>query len=115
MPFSEIDAQILRSALKNQANLTEKQMFGGLCFFINGNMLCGLSKQGGMFRVGKENEQEALKLKGVTPFSLTGRKMGGLVQTDQDLLEDEPRLQTLLDLALEFVTPLPAKPNKPRA
>jgi TfoX/Sxy family transcriptional regulator of competence genes len=37
-------------------HVTEKRMFGGITFLLNGNMLCCASKQGLMVRVGKEAE-----------------------------------------------------------
>ena len=52
MAFSEEHAQILRGALSDLSGVTEKKMFGGLCFMLNGNMLCGVHKDGGMARVG---------------------------------------------------------------
>jgi hypothetical protein len=60
--------------------LSEKRMFGGLCFMLHGNMLCGVHKGGGMFRIGKDNYAQALLLPGVSPMELTGRKMGGFVE-----------------------------------
>ena len=59
-------------------------MFGGLCFMLNGNMLCGVAKEGGMARVGKENEAAALELPGIEPLSFTGRKMGGMVDVNPE-------------------------------
>lgn len=37
------DAQIesLRRSLKSLKGISEKRMFGGVCFLLNGNMLCG--------------------------------------------------------------------------
>ena len=112
MAYSEQTAEILREALKNEASLTEKKMFGGLCFFINGNMLCGVDKTGGMFRVGKESEAEALKLPGISPFTMTGKKMGGLVQANETLFANQDQLTDILNLALNFTKSLPAKQPK---
>ncbi len=114
MTYSELNAEILRETLKNEANLTEKKMFGGLCFFINGNMLCGVDKTGGMFRVGKDSEPEALKLPGISPFTMTGRKMGGLVQANEPLFANQDQLTDILNLALTFAKSLPAKQPKHR-
>ena len=113
MANSEQNAEILRNALKNEASLTEKKMFGGLCFFINGNMLCGVDKTGGMFRVGKDNEPAALNLPGISPFTMTGRKMGGLVQANENLFTNQGQLTDILSLALSFAKSLPAKQPKP--
>ena len=89
--------------------LAEKKMFGGLAFMLNGNMLCGVHKAGAMYRVGKDNEAEALTLPGVTPLAFTGRPMGGLVDADEDAMADPQTRARLTALALSFVGPMPAK------
>ena len=109
MAYDEGLAQILRDALAHREGVTEKKMFGGLCFLLHGNMLCGVSKEGGMARVGKQHESSALKIQGVTPLSFTGRKMGGMVDVDTDTLTDDELRSQVLELAIDFVQTLPAK------
>ena len=109
MAFSEQHAQILRDALSDLNGISEKRMFGGLCFLLNGNMLCGVHKGGGMARVGKENEAAALELDGVAPLSFTGRPMGGIVELNETALEDTEVRDAALALAKQFVGSLPAK------
>ena len=109
MPYDEQTAQILRDALSDVDGISEKKMFGGLCFLLNGNMLCGVSKDGGMARVGKENEAEALQIRGVSPLSFTGRKMGGMVDVSAETVDSEELRGRILGLALQFVGTLPAK------
>jgi hypothetical protein len=77
-------------------------MFGGIAFMHRGHMLCGIHKNGGMFRVGKENEAEALKVRGAAPMTMTGRPMPGMVTAGTDFMADDPRRKMLLDLALAF-------------
>ena len=109
MAYEESHAQIFRDALAHEPGITEKKMFGGLCFLLNGNMLCGVHKDGAMARVGKDLEAAALELDGVDPLSFTGRKMGGLVEMTEAALEDESIREVVLSLALEFVGEMPAK------
>ena len=109
MAFNEELASILRKALSRTENITEKKMFGGLCFLWNGNMLCGIHQEGGMARVGKENEQSALMIPGVSPLSFTGRKMGGMVDVTADAIADAKTRRAVLKLAKQYVGNLPAK------
>ena len=109
MAYDEGHAQILRDLLAQTNGITEKKMFGGVCFMQNGNMLCGVHKDGGMFRVGKENEEVALAVNGVDPLSFTGRKMGGMVDISEDTLGDESALLSLLRLADKFVGKMSSK------
>ncbi len=95
--------------LDGHMGITSKKMFGGLCFLLNGNMVCGVHKDGGMFRVGKSREAEALAIEGARPLDFTGRPMGGMVSVDEDLLADDQRRAKLLQMALENASSLPPK------
>ena len=103
----------LRQGLLGLPEISEKNMMGGTCFFVNGNMLGGAdrAKDGTrrfMFRVGKENEQAALGRSGATPVVFGSRKMGGLVFVDEaDCDVDD--IREWIALALEFVGRLPSK------
>ena len=109
MAYDEGSAQIMAEALADQNGITTKKMFGGLCFMLNGNMLCGVHKDGGMFRIGKENEKAALAVDGASPLGFTGRKMGGMVEVTDAAIADDVALGKLMRLALNFVGGLPAK------
>ncbi|MFQ5622033.1 MAG: TfoX/Sxy family protein [Paracoccaceae bacterium] len=102
-------AQILRDALAGHPDIAERNMFGGPCFLLRGNMLCGVHRDGGMFRVGRKNETAALAIAGVSPMALTGRRMGGMVDARDDTPADDSRRRRLVSLAMDFVGPLPAK------
>lgn len=109
MAYSQETYEALAGALGAMPGLTEKKMFGGICFLLNGNMLAGVMKNGAMARVGKEREPEAVALDGVEPLAFTGRPMGGLVRLAPEVVEDDERLSVILAMALAFVGPMPAK------
>jgi TfoX/Sxy family transcriptional regulator of competence genes len=108
MPFSELIADTMRADIGVEPGITEKKMFGGLAFMLHGNMVCGVTKDGGMYRVGKDNEQAALDL-GAQPLSFTGRKMGGMVELDAGGFEDDDLRQKLTELSLANAASLPQK------
>lgn len=83
-------------------------MFGGLCWLLNGNMICGVEVGRYMFRVGKTLEPEALSRPGAELVVFSGRKMGGIVWVDADAALEEG-LAGWIDLSMEFVGALPAK------
>lgn len=109
MAVDEGLVEILREDLAHTVDVTEKRMFGGLCFMLNGNMLCGVHKNGGMFRVGKELEAEALAIEGARPMDFTGRPMAGFIDVEDDLLGDDTRRLKMLALAQAYVGAMPAK------
>lgn len=102
-------ATLLRDDLADEIGISEKKMFGGLCFMLNGNMLCGVHKNGGMFRVGKELEAQALNIEGASPMDFTKRPMPGFIDVDDDLMADDARRLQMLALAKTYVGAMPAK------
>jgi len=101
-------AQRLRKAFAGRRNVTEKRMFGGVCFLLRGNMLCGTGKTDFMFRVGRERDAEALSRKGARPMDITGKVMKGFVWVDPGAC-DARGLKRWIDLAVDYVGKLPAK------
>lgn len=93
-------------------DLDEKRMFGGHSFYHDGNMVCCVSKTGMMARVGKAQEEAALKRPGAQPFTRTGRRMGGLIDVCGSVLEDDETLEAWMTLALAHAKSLPAKEKK---
>jgi hypothetical protein len=88
---------------------TEKKMFGGLAFLLEGHMVCGIHKGGAMFRVGKPNEAAALAIAGARPMMFTGRPMSGMIDLDDEAAADDARRGAVMALALGFVRGLPPK------
>ena len=109
MAFDAALADVMRDDLAHLEGLKEVRMFGGICFMHHGHMLCGIHKDGALYRVGKERHAAALALDGVEEMTMTGRPMGGLVDADVDAMADDDLRQTLLSMALEFTASLPAK------
>ncbi len=109
MAYDEGLAALMRDDLAHTPGISEKKMFGGLCFLLNGHMVCGVHKGGGMFRVGKPAEPDALSIEGCAPLSFTGRPMGGMVDASEDLIGDDARRAALMALALAHAGSLPPK------
>ena len=106
-------AQRLRAAMPAGGRVSEVRMFGGLCFMLNGNMLCGVHKSELIFRVGKEQHTAALVRPGARPMDITGRPMAGFVFVDPARC-DRRRLESWVALAGAYVGRLPVKQRKAR-
>lgn len=109
MAYDEGMARHLREALAEAAGFSERAMFGGLCFMLHGNMVCGVHRRGAMFRVGARQEAAALALPGTRPMEATGRRMSGMVEIGYDALADDATRAALMALARGHVATLPAK------
>jgi TfoX/Sxy family transcriptional regulator of competence genes len=109
MPHDPHLAELLRDALRGRKGITEQAMFGGYCWMLNGNMLCGVEVGRFMFRVGKTLEPEALA-RGAERVVFSGRPMGGIVWVDADAAL-EAGLDSWIDFAARFAGALPPKGN----
>ena len=100
----------IRAALTGEP-VTEKKMFGGLCFLYQGHMLCGVTKKGVfMVRVGKALEQEARDtLPGGRDMDFTGKKMGGMLFVADEAIEADAALAGWIEMCLRHARTLPAK------
>src|SRR3954467_14755998 len=79
MPYDEGLAERLRVILGEQPGVSEKQMFGGLCFLLDGKMCCGVVKDELMVRVGAERHAEALKQPHARVMDFTGTPLSGFI------------------------------------
>lgn len=102
-------ADTLRRDLAGCPGLTERKMFGGLCFFTNGNMICGVGGSGSLFRCGKDHEAAALVLPGVSAMVMGGRRMGGFVRLSDTCFADDALRTALVTMARTHASGLPAK------
>lgn len=108
MPPDPQLAERMREALRGRADVQEKKMFGGYCWMLRGNMLCGTGQGRFMFRVGKELEAQALRRRGASPMDLTGRPMKGFVWVEAKHAESDS-LRSWIELAERYVGALPPK------
>ena len=88
MPYDEELAGRVREVLRATEGVSERKMFGGLAFMLNGNMCCGVDQTNLMLRVGPERYDEALAKPHAGLFDFTGRPMRGFVYVSQEGFED---------------------------
>ena len=60
MAYDEALADLIRRALGPRPDVSERKMFGGLAFLLDGKMFCGIVKDDLMVRVGPERYDAAL-------------------------------------------------------
>ena len=108
MAYDEEIARRVRSAAADREGVTERAMFGGLAFMLEGHMFCGVVGDELMLRLGTEQADAALERPHVRPMDFTGRPMAGMVFVAREGLRG-PALRRWLDRAAAFVCTLPPK------
>jgi hypothetical protein len=101
--------ELLGDSLAGVPDLTQKAMFGGLAWLVNGNLLCGASDDGMLLRLGKDKDAWALKIPGIAPMIMQGRRMSGWVRAAPEVYGDDELRGKLITAALEFSRTLPKK------
>jgi TfoX/Sxy family transcriptional regulator of competence genes len=82
MAFDPELAERVRTVLAGRPDITERRMFGGLAFLVDGKMFIGIRNASLMARVGPQRHEDALALPHVRPMDFTGRPMKGYVYVD---------------------------------
>lgn len=104
MSFDQFLVDRMREALQSRNGVAEKKMFGGYCWMLDGNLLCGVERGRFMFQVGRDLEVEALTLPGARSMDITGsgRPMTGFVWVNS---EDAIRigLKNWIEFAIRYV------------
>jgi hypothetical protein len=113
MASAEANVARLRAMLVGRPGISERRMFGGVCFMQGEHMLCGADGSGFLFRVGEAGEAALLALGGEV-MEQAGRRMRGFVRL-RPADRGDGELSRGLALAEAYVATLPPKaPPRPR-
>ncbi len=102
----------VRGALADTPGLSEQQMFGGLCFLVNGHMCAGIVGRTLMVRIGPDGYAEALAEPHVRPMDFTGRPMTGMIFVDPPAVATDAELAAWAGRGARYAGSLPPKPAK---
>jgi TfoX/Sxy family transcriptional regulator of competence genes len=103
MPFDENLAERLRPLLQGKYTVTEKKMFGGLAFMVNGHMCCGIVGKDLVVRTGPDAFDQALQQTHSRPMDFTGRPMKGFIYVAPAGYRSDRELKSWAQLGLNFV------------
>ena len=109
MAYDEGLVQRLDEQLDGRRGVTQKKMFGGMCYLLYGNMFVGVVKNSLMVRVGPHGDAEALRLPHARPMDFTGKPMKGYVFVDPGGFDADADLAAWVERAVRFVSTLPKK------
>jgi TfoX/Sxy family transcriptional regulator of competence genes len=112
MAYDEGLAERIRGVLQDRQDVTEKKMFGGVAFLLQGKMFVGIVKDDLMVRVGPARHEESLAKAHVRPMDFAGRPMAGYVYVAPEGTAEDRDLEFWVGMAAAFVSALPPKKEK---
>jgi TfoX/Sxy family transcriptional regulator of competence genes len=109
MAYNTAIAEDIRARIGAHPGLTEREMFGGIAFMVNGNMAVGVSGDELMVRVGKDAHDESEALPGARTFDGSARPMKGWISVAPEGFASDEDFDTWIDRGVRFAEGLPAK------
>lgn len=110
MAYDDDLAERIRAFASDEAGLTEKRMFGGLAFLINGNMAIAASGQGGILvRVDPEESDHLVDTTAAEVAVMRGRPMAGWLRVQPEHVRTERDLGSWVARGVTYARSLPAK------
>ncbi|WP_395727511.1 TfoX/Sxy family protein [Nakamurella sp.] len=110
MAYDEDMAARIRDILAPERGLSEKRMFGGLAFLLEGHMTVAVSGQGGLLlRIDPSRADELVAGPHVDRMVMRGREMNGWLLVAPAAVDTEEQLTEWVGLGVAFVRTLPPK------
>ena len=110
MAYDEDLAHRLRELLADEDAITEKRMFGGLAFLLNGNMSVSASRNGGLLaRIDPADSEAALARPHTALMEMRGRTMPGWITVAPEGLKTKRDLAAWVKRSVAFARTLPPK------
>src|SRR5262245_41495144 len=101
----------VRRSVSGRPGVTERAMFGGIAFLLDGKMFCGAATADLMVRVGPEKHEAALARPHVRPMDFTGRPMRGYVFVGPGGTRTRRQVEAWVEMAINFVATVEARPR----
>jgi len=110
MAYDEELANRIREVVRAEPGLTERAMFGGLAFLIDGNMAVSASGRGGLLlRVDPADTESLVSPPHVGRFEMRGRAMDGWLRVDAEEIETDDDLRRWVARGVQYARKLGPK------
>jgi TfoX/Sxy family transcriptional regulator of competence genes len=110
MAYDDELASRIRGVVQGEPGLSEKRMFGGLAFLVNGNMAVSASSQGGLLlRVDPAQTEFLVGHEHVRRFKMRGREMNGWLHVDVEVFDTDDELRRWVNHGVTYARSLEAK------
>jgi TfoX/Sxy family transcriptional regulator of competence genes len=100
MPYDERLADRVREILADHKGISERKMFGGLAFLLDGKMCVGVLNNELVVRAGAAQNDAALKRAHARPMDFTGRAMTGMVYVSAAGVSRGPALRRWIEMGI---------------
>jgi TfoX-like protein len=107
--FSERTVKQVRRAIASTPGLSERPLFSGVAFMVQGNMCCGVIEDNLVVRVGPDTYDAVLREPHTRPMDFTGRPLPGFVYVDRAGFASRTSLRQWIDRGVSFVQTLPPR------
>jgi TfoX/Sxy family transcriptional regulator of competence genes len=108
-------ADRIRSNLKGAVEFSEKKMFGGLAFMVNGHMCCGVLNTDLVLRLTPEEATAALRQPHARPMDFTGKPMKSMIYVSAASTDSDKALAAWVEAAVRLARSVPEKKMARRA
>lgn len=110
MAYDEDLADRLRELLSDDADITEKKMFGGLAFLVGGTMAIAASGQGGVLvRVEPSSAAALVARTRARPMEMRGREVTGWLRVEAADVRTKRQLLPWVERGVGYARSLPPK------
>jgi TfoX/Sxy family transcriptional regulator of competence genes len=110
MAYDEYLARRLRALLADEDGVTEKQMFGGLAFLLDGHMCVSVSRSGGLLvRIDPADTDAVLKRRHASLMKMGGRSMPGWIVVAPEGAKTGREIASWVKRGVAFAKTLPRK------
>jgi TfoX/Sxy family transcriptional regulator of competence genes len=108
--YDEDLAGRVRELISAEVGVTERRMFGGLAFLVDGHMAVAVSGRGGlMVRVDPSQAARLCVRPHAQPFEMRGVEMKGWLRVDGEGLRTKRQLEPWVSRGVTYARSLPAK------
>ncbi len=102
-------ADRVRKTLSGREGVSERRMFGGVCFMIHGNMCVGTWKGSLIVRLDRKDHEKTLSEPHTRPADITGRVMKGWALVEPSGIDSDNGLKAWVHRAAIYAGSLPPK------
>jgi TfoX/Sxy family transcriptional regulator of competence genes len=109
LAYSEQLAERIRGALAKRERVTERKMFGGVAWMIDGNMAVGTAGDDLMVRLDPDDGDRALQEPGARLMEMGKRTMRGFLAVDAQVIAEDAELERWIARGAAYAESLPPK------